>query len=127
MVSQKDYEPTYRTLELGSISVVEHFKLQPVTSTVLILSDPVGATVTRDGATAGVTPLLLPEVAVGRYRIDIALTGYKSQQVELNVSGSTPQRINATLVSSSASLDVTSIPVGASVTINGVYRGVTPI
>lgn len=127
MVSQKDYEPTYRTLELGSISVVEHFKLQPVTSTVLILSDPVGATVTRDGATAGVTPLLLPEVAVGRYRIDIALTGYKSQQVELNVSGSTPQRINVTLVSSSASLDVTSIPVGASVTINGVYRGVTPI
>ena len=127
MVSQKDYEPTYRTLELDSISVVEHFKLQPVTSTVLILSDPVGATVTRDGATAGVTPLLLPEVAVGRYRIDIALTGYKSQQVELNVSGSTPQRINVTLVSSSASLDVTSIPVGASVTINGVYRGVTPI
>ncbi len=127
MVSQKDYESSYRTLELGSIAAVENFKLQPVTSAVLILSDPVGATITRDGATAGVTPLLLPEVAVGRYRIDIALTGYKSQQVELNVAGSTPQRINASLVSSSASLDVTSVPEGASVTVNGVYRGVTPI
>lgn len=127
MVDQKDYESSTRTLELSSIPVIEHFKLQPITSTVLILSDPVGATVTRDGATAGITPLLLPEVAVGRYRIDIALTGYKSQQVELNVSGSKPQRIHANLVSSSASLDVTSIPEGAAVTINGVYRGVTPI
>ncbi len=127
MVSQKDYESSYRTFELGAVSVVEHFKLQPVTSAVLILSDPPGATVTRDGATAGITPLLLPEVAVGRYRIDIALTGYKPQQVELNIAGSTPQRINANLVSSSATLDVTSIPEKASVTVNGIYRGVTPI
>ncbi len=127
VVSQKDYESSYRTLELSTVSMVEHFKLQPVTSTILILSEPPGATVTRDGATAGVTPLLLPEVAVGRYRIDIALTGYKPQQVELNVSRSTPQRINANLVSSSATLDVTSIPTGASVSVNGVYRGVTPI
>ncbi len=127
MVGHKDYEPAYRTLELGAVPVVEHFKLLPVTSAVLILSDPPGATVTRDGANAGVTPLLLPEVPIGRYRIDIALTGYKPQQVELNVSGNMPQRIDAKLVGSSATLDITSAPEGASVTVNGVYRGVTPL
>lgn len=126
-VSQKDYESSYKTLELGAVPVVEHFKLLPVTSTVLVLSDPPGATVTRDGANAGVTPLLLPEVPIGRYRIDLALTGYKPQQVELNVSSSAPQRIRVQFVGSSAALDVTSTPDGASVTVNGVYRGVTPL
>ncbi len=126
-VTHKDFEPAYRTLEVGKTPVVEHFRLVPVTSTVLVLSDPPGATVTRDGANAGVTPLLLPEIPTGRYRIDIALTGYKPQQVELNVTGNTPQRITAKLVGSSATLDITSTPDGASVTVNGVYRGVTPL
>ena len=126
-ISLANYETAYKTLKVEGATVTESIKLTPITSTVLIQSEPAGATVTRDGATAGETPLLIPEVPIGKYRIGISLTGYKPQEVDLTVAGSAPQRIKAQLVSSSATLDVTSDPSGAGVSVNGIYRGETPI
>lgn len=123
----RDFESEFRTIAVGSTPVVENIPLTPITSTVLILSTPPGATISRDGANAGITPLLIPELPIGKYRIDITLSGYKSQQQELNISGSAPQRIKAELVSSSATLSVDSTPSEASVSVNGIFRGTTPI
>lgn len=123
----RDFETEFRTIEVGAAPILENIRLTPITSTVLVRSTPPGATVSRDGANIGVTPLLIPEIAIGKYRIDMTLSGYKPQQHELNISGNTPQRINAELISSSAALAVKSTPSGASVAVNGIFRGSTPI
>ena len=127
-LSLKDYENAVRTLDCApGAAASADFKLAPVTAPVLISTEPAGVSVTRDGAFAGVTPLLLPEVPVGRYRIDLALAGYKPQQVELNVSTATPQQIKTTLINSSATLDISSEPAGATVSVNGIHRGAAPV
>lgn len=121
------HEPAYVNVTAAGDAMAEHIRLVPTTATVLVHSRPEGASVTLNGSNAGVTPLLLPEVAVGVYRIGIALDGYKPQKVDLTVAGSRPQRINAELISSSASLNVTSEPGEAYVSVNGIARGKTPI
>ena len=128
-LSLKDFENAVRTIDCapGAASATADFKLAPITAPVLISTEPSGVTITRDGAFAGVSPLLLPEVPIGRYRIDLALGGYKPQQVELNVSSATPQQIKTTLINSSATLNITSEPDGAAVSVNGIFRGEAPV
>ena len=94
---------------------------------VLLVSEPEGATVTRDGMNEGVTPLLLPEVEPGRHVFSFELTGYRPQQIETTVRAPAPVLLSARLVSASAALRVTSSPSGASVTLNGAPRGETPL
>lgn len=126
-LERHNFEPVYRTLAVGATTVIENIRLTPVTAGVLVVSEPPNATVTQDGATIGVTPLLMPEVPIGRYRMDFSLSGYRPQQHELTVSGSNPQRLNVRLTRSSATLSVTSTPSGAAVSVNGIHRGATPI
>ena len=97
------------------------------TVSVLLVSEPAGATVTRDGMNEGVTPLLLPEMEPGRHVFAFELTGHRPQQVEATLKAPAPVRILARLVPSSASLRVTSSPEGATVSINGAPRGTTPL
>lgn len=126
--SLKGYENDFRTLVVGDAAgASETIRLKPATAAVLVQSEPAGAAVTRDGVNVGFTPLLLPEVPFGTYRMELALAGFKPQQIELVVAAASPQKIAARLVSSSASLEITSEPAGADVRINGVLRGQTPI
>ena len=126
-LSLKDHEGAVRTVDCAAPSASADFKLIPVTAPVLIATEPAGAVVTLDGANRGVTPLLLPEVPIGRYRIELALGGHKPQQVELSVERPTPQQIKHVLVNSAATLNITTTPSGASVSVNGIQRGAAPV
>ncbi|MCL1910521.1 MAG: PEGA domain-containing protein, partial [Kiritimatiellaeota bacterium] len=126
-LSLKDHESAVRTVDCAAPSASADFKLAPVTAPVLIVTEPAGASVTLDGANRGVTPLLLPEVKIGRYRVELAIGGYKPQQIELSVSSPTPQQIKVALVNSAATLNITSTPSGASVSVNGIHRGAAPV
>ena len=126
-LSLKDHEGAVRTIDCALPSASSDFKLVPTSAPVLIITEPAGASVTRDGAFAGITPLLLPEVAVGRYRINFELAGYKNQQVDLTVASSAPQQIKTALINSSATLDITSFPAGARISVNGIPRGAAPL
>ena len=83
--------------------------------------------VTRDGASAGVTPALLPDVPPGHHTFVFELAGHRPQTLETDLAAPAPVRLFARLVSTSASLHVTSEPAGASVSLNGAPRGATPL
>lgn len=123
----ENYKPAFINVTVTADSPAEHVKLEPITASVLVHSTPAGATVTRDGANIGLTPLLMPELPIGSYRIEVALDGYKPQQLDLSVTSGKPQRINADLASSSATLEIVSEPAGADVSVNGIARGKAPI
>jgi TonB family protein len=93
-----------------------------------VATDPVGAQVWIDDADAGRSPLALAGVRPGRHLIRVALPGFSSAELALDVPGgafAVPLRF--TLQPVSAILQVRSDPDGAEVVIDGQHRGTTPI
>ena len=58
---------------------------------------PPGATVLIDGATVGVTPLLVPDVAPGAHRVRIELAGYRPWLTDVTVPAAERVRVGASL------------------------------
>lgn len=61
-------------------------QISPIKSVFYISSEPSGATVLLNGKEVSQkTPLLLPDLALGNYRIEIQKPGYKTLQIKKNV------------------------------------------
>jgi len=93
-----------------------------------IATDPVGAQVWVDDTDAGKSPLALAGVRPGRHAIRVALPGFSSAELALDVPpGSFAVPLRFTLRPVSAILQVRSDPQGAEVVIDGQPRGTTPL
>lgn len=101
--------------------------LTPMWANIDFASTPEGATILVDGEAVGETPLTA-EILEGRRDVEVAKAGFKSWQRELNVVANEPQTFPAIkLAPADGSLSIRSLPAGASVTVNGQYRGQTPL
>jgi PKD repeat protein len=108
----------------------------PVT-TLSITSNPSGAAVFIDYIIQGITPLMLTDTAIGNHRITITLDGYDeytrnillesagSSAISAELKKSIPQ--TTTLPPSNGTITITTIPPGASVTVDGIQNGVAPL
>lgn len=97
------------------------------TREVRIVSDPAGARVFLDGQPLeGSTPLRITDgLEAGRdYELTVELAGYKRWRTELSPVNGVLERI-ARLQPLQATLKIRSIPSGAEIYIDGVYRGQT--
>ena len=121
-------------------------KATPATGFLYVSSTPVGASVYVDDVYKGVTPLEISGVSAGSHQIKITRSGYYSYTQTTSVTAGTTTPITITLTSlpptptptptslpgsggastTSGSLDVRSTPSGASIYIDGTYKGVTP-
>jgi hypothetical protein len=113
-------------------------KAIPATGFLYVSSTPSGASIYVDGIYKGVTPLEYSEISAGSHQVKITRSGYydHTQTTSVTVGKTTP--VSATLLSipptsndilpipTTGSLDVRSSPSGASIYIDGVYKGVTP-
>ncbi len=113
------------TLSANQKAALE-IKLEPVQGLILVRSTPEGAEIQVEGMDRGKTPLLLTDLPVGKYRLSVSAAGFLPKSVEVTVETRTPQLVSVDLVSDSAKLMVQSSPVGATVTVNGLTKGVTP-
>ena len=94
----------------------------------LIKSDPAGADIQVDGASIGQTPRLVTSLpARGTYSVRLRKAGYQDQTISVRFDGRKPLVRDEKLVLASGVLDIMSEPAGATVTVNGVERGVTPL
>lgn len=122
----------YRT-ERKQINVSEgerstvNVKLKQVSALVIIQTDPEGAEVEIDGVARGKTPLLITNLAPGKYRVKLQVPGFQSKEVELNAPNRTPVKLSISLNSDSAKLSIKSTPSNAEVTLNGIAKGTTPV
>jgi hypothetical protein len=66
-------------------------------ASLVIDSRPAGASVFLDGRPVGMTPLTFPVVAIGSHSIRIVLDGYRPWTSSVQVSGSEPNRVTASL------------------------------
>ena len=103
----------------------------PVTGTLHVESDPAGAAVMVNGEAKGNTPLDLTGLPFGDLAVKVDQRGYESQTQTVSLSAAAAAaEVKVTLARrtpTTASIDISSTPLGADVLINGGIVGRTPI
>jgi formylglycine-generating enzyme required for sulfatase activity len=101
--------------------------LAPAWAAVDFATQPTGADIIVNGELRGVTPARL-ELLQGAYDVTLKRAGYKAWQDDLQVTAGEPQQLpSVTLESADGLVFIRSIPGNANVTINGEFRGQTPL
>ena len=103
----------------------------PTTGSIAVTSSPAGAAITLDSTGTGqVTPYTFTSQTPGPHTVDVSLAGYQTASQTVTVSAGTTVSSHFTLVPVSpttGSLYITSSPTGATVTIDGMVDGTTPV
>jgi formylglycine-generating enzyme required for sulfatase activity len=101
--------------------------LTPDWGVVSLSTEPPGATVLVDGAEVGVTPAAI-EIMSGEHDIEVRLAGYNAWTSKVLVEPNQPQQLpDVTLRQADGRLEVASNPSEATVSVDGEFRGRTPL
>lgn len=132
--SLNGYNPYSTTISVASgAEVIVSAALSPEdtisTGSISVSSDPAGATVTLDGTQSKKTPSIYTNVKTGTHTLEIKKSGYSSYTSIITVSSGVESEISVSLnlVKNTGSLTVNSDPSGASIYLNNVYYGISPI
>ena len=119
---------------MARMDIIGKGQTQPLTATLLpawaefsIASAPAGARVLSGREVLGVTPLRA-ELLQGARQITVELKGYKSWTRRVEVVAGQPVNIpDVRLQKDDGYFVVTSVPTGAAITVDGVFKGETPV
>lgn len=101
--------------------------LTPDWGVVTLRTDPPGATVLVDGEEAGVTPDGV-EIMSGEHDIEVRLAGYNAWRSKILVEPNQPQQLpDIKLTQADGRLEIASNPSEANVSVDGEFRGRTPL
>ena len=94
----------------------------------LLKTDPEGCDIQIDGVSVGRTPRLVTHLAAkGVYSVRFRKAGYQDQVISVKFEGRKPLVREEKLVLASGTIDISSEPAGAEVTVNGIVKGQTPL
>ena len=114
------------TVKSGQRSKV-NVELEPVTSSVMISSEPAGAKVIFQGRAQGVTPLVISDLAVGDYSAQIVRPGYGEERISWKIVNERPlPLLSVKLKLTSGRVLVRTRPEAANVFIGGKPVGTSP-
>lgn len=101
--------------------------LTPNWAPVTVASRPAGAEILVDGTAMGATPLDV-ELTAGQHNIELRLRGYNAWQDSITVLADQPQVLPAVELSQAdGRIELVTDPEGAAVSVNGEFRGQTPL
>ncbi len=126
-----DAQPWKKSMMLGAGTTLVHAELaatlpkDPTHAILHIVSKPKGGEVRIDGTTVGLAPLDR-QVSPGNHWIQVRMPGHLPFEQKLDLAAGQSHSIAATLVPS-GTLHVTSMPAGATVFVDRVRRGTTPV
>ena len=115
------------TVQGGGVVQAIEAQLVPDWAEVTVSTVPDGAAVLVDGVAAGTTPVQL-ELLAGERTLRFEKDGFKTLTRKLSVVANQPQQLTALKLEQADGLvRIISEPPGATVTVAGRYRGVTPL
>jgi formylglycine-generating enzyme required for sulfatase activity len=101
--------------------------LTPDWAVVSLRTDPPGATVLVDGVEQGLTPADV-EIDSGEHEVEVRLAGYNAWSDRILVAANQPQQLpDLKLALADGRVDLASAPSEASVSVDGEFRGRTPL
>jgi hypothetical protein len=127
--SKHRYFPARQEIDIEGLGRVQSLEvvLDPAWGQMEFITVPDGAELSIDGQPAGQTPMTTEVLETGT-QVSIAVRGYKTWQKELSVkAGTTVSHPLIELTVADGTLDISSSPRGANVTINREFRGITPL
>ena len=123
----RGYRTVYRTLEIGGGErQILDLTLEPLNGLLLVHSTPEGADIEINGVHRGTTPVLVADLPYGIHRAQLSKSGFLPRQLDIAIHDRTPQRLQTTLTSDTATLSIRTTPPGAEVTLDGVREGSSP-
>jgi formylglycine-generating enzyme required for sulfatase activity len=128
-ISAQRYLSAARELEVAGGGERQEIavSLTPDWGVVSLSTAPAGAAVLVDGEEVGVTPAAL-QIMSGEHDIEVRLAGYNAWQSKLLVEANQPMQLpDVTLTQADGRLEVASTPSEASVSVDGEFRGRTPL
>ena len=93
----------------------------------MIVSEPVGASVSVNGVDHGVTPCKAERVPEGNSTIVVTATGYHTFTQTLRLTAGDKQKITARLRPIDGSLKIVTIPPGARIYMDNQFQGTSPV
>ncbi len=101
--------------------------LTPDWGIVSLNTSPPGATVLVDGTEAGITPAAI-EIMSGEHDVEVRLAGHNAWRTKVLVESNQPQQLpDVKLAQADGRVEVASNPSEASVSVDGEFRGRTPL
>ncbi|MFI2812436.1 MULTISPECIES: SUMF1/EgtB/PvdO family nonheme iron enzyme [unclassified Microbulbifer] len=128
-IETERYLPFTREIDIEGLDNTQQLqaRLRPAWADVQISSHPPGATVTVEGEVIGTTPLTA-QLIQGDRIVEISLPDHKTAEVPVAVTAGVDQALAPVeLAAADGLLRLASSPSGASVTVNGEFRGQTPL
>ncbi len=128
-ISAKRYRSHEQLLTIEGMDIQQQLDIAliPAWADVSVNSVPAGATLYVDGEAVGVTPLTT-EVGEGAATLTLRLKGYRDWQRDITVVANKAMTLpTAELQRAPGLMAVSSEPEGAAVSVNGEYRGRTPV
>ncbi len=96
--------------------------------TLKVSSNPQGAKVYIDGTYRGVTPISISSLRAGTHEVKVIKSGYQAWRENVYVGPNDIARVYATLVPNPVgTITVNTVPSGASVYLDGILRGQSPV
>jgi len=123
------YLPLQQSLTVTGREIQQQLKLvlEPAWADISIDSMPQGATILVAGEVAGTTPAVL-EILRGEQEISLQKEAFSSWQKILDVIPGAPQNLGTiTLDAAAGVVELSSLPIGANVTVDGEFQGQTPL
>ena len=121
------YLPTWAAVDFQPGTHQLKVKLTPVSSEVMIISEPSEAQVEYHGRIVGETPLVLRNLPPGSDTATVKKPGFAVREVSWSVNDSRPQEVTVALVSNISTLVVESTPGDAAVYLDDMNCGTTPL
>lgn len=122
------YETVYQFFKMEEQNVSRIIPMTPEKGLLVVTSDPEGASIRdENGNMLGQTPRLVTSLdAKDVHTLVLSKLGYQDAQIRVNFDGRRPQIQTVPLTVDSGTVEITTVPAGASVTINGVDHGTAP-
>lgn len=131
-VSRSGYYPYSTSITVnsgGTSSVNAALSPQQTTGSLRVTSSPSGAEVFVDEIYRGYSPLSVGALSSGSHTVRLHLSGYQDYSTRVSVSSGSETVVSASLVPvlqpSTGDILVSSVPDGASIYLDGNYRGIT--
>jgi formylglycine-generating enzyme required for sulfatase activity len=125
----KRYQPLETTIAIegGGARQSLQVELEPAWARVTLQTQPTGATLSIDGEEQGITPLEL-ELVAGNRQLVFTKEQFSPLAVELAVAAGRDMEPGVyRLDPAPATVNLTSVPAAATVTVDGAYKGLTPL
>lgn len=125
--TKPDYKTSWKKLVCRQGRDEEfEIKMDPISASVIIESQPKGATISKDKTPIGETPLAIHNLPLGVHSYIISKPGYSTRTVDFKLDDERPKLIEVNMNSNVGTMVIRSTPSEANIFVNDTPRGQTP-